>query len=230
MSAKRSRHGIPFPALFVVSTFIAGIAFSGSLPAAMVPDSKPKEWPADPTKHQVAIRRDALDDKQSAMIAAAEAAQPSREVPREAADAPELNDPAGLARPNEAVPAAGQNVWWYREQFGIRIPRAITAETVAYYADLLGKYGRQDLIRYSQPSSRLDYHAGVKFHKAFKIDGKSFDDVHVVTLKLTFSQDFVATPTEGMRFAKERVVILDAEGKLRHISGDGPTEVMVLAI
>lgn len=37
--------------------------------------------PADPTKHVVNIRREAADDKQSAMIAAAEAAQPSKEVP-----------------------------------------------------------------------------------------------------------------------------------------------------
>ena len=33
-----------------------------------------------------------------------------------------------------------------------------------------------------------------------------------------------------MQFEKERVVILDAKGKVLHISGDGPTEVPVLAI
>lgn len=33
-----------------------------------------------------------------------------------------------------------------------------------------------------------------------------------------------------MSFQKERVVILDAKGKVLHISGDGPTEVAILAI
>ncbi|MHB8862170.1 MAG: hypothetical protein ACYC6N_07190 [Pirellulaceae bacterium] len=48
--------------------------------------------------------------------------------------------------------------------------------------------------------------------------------------KLVFDQNFVATVTEGMHFEKERVVILDASGKVLHISGDGPTEVPVLVM
>jgi hypothetical protein len=184
--------------------------------AAVEPDSKPKDWPANPAKHQVVIRRDAADKQQSAMIAAAEAAQPSKEALKQAA--------------GEATVPAGEKVWWYKEELGIRIPCAITADAVAYYSDLVGKYGKQVLKRYAEPSSRLDYHAGVRFHKEFKLGDKTFNDVHVVTLKLTFSQNFTATMTEGMRFEKERVVILDASGKVLHISGDGPTEVPILAI
>jgi hypothetical protein len=196
----------------------------------MLPDSKPKDWPADPTKHVVNIRREAADEKQSAMIAAAEAAQPSKEALRKAADASDPNDPLGLAQPKEAQPPTGDKVWWYKEQLGIRIPYAITADAVAYYSELVGKYGKQALNRFMQPSSRLDYHAGVKFHKEFKLDDKTFNDVHVVTLKLIFSQNFVASQTEGMQFEKERIVILDDKGKVQHISGDGPTEVPILAI
>jgi hypothetical protein len=33
-----------------------------------------------------------------------------------------------------------------------------------------------------------------------------------------------------MHFQKDRVVILDAGGRVLHISGDGPTEVPILAI
>ena len=69
-----------------------------------------------------------------------------------------------------------------------------------------------------------------QFHKEFKLGDKTFNDVHVVTLKLTFEQNFAATGTEGMHFEKERVVVLDAEGKVLHISGDGPTEVPIMAI
>jgi hypothetical protein len=150
------------------------------------------------------------------MIAAAEAAQPSKEALRQAAG-------------DAAVPA-GDKVWWYQEQLGIRIPCAITADAVAYYSDLVGTYAKQDFKRYVEPSSRLDYHATVAAHQKFEHQGQTFEDVHVVTLKLDFSQNFAATQTEGMHFQKERVVILDAKGKVLYISGDGPTEVPILAI
>lgn len=39
--------------------------------------SEPKDWPVTPAKHKETVRRDAGDPKQAALIAAAEAAQPS---------------------------------------------------------------------------------------------------------------------------------------------------------
>ena len=134
--------GLPSIASLLTVTLMAWAAFPGSVTAAMPPDSKPKEWPADPAKHQVTIRREATDDKQSAMIAAAEAAQPSKEALRKAADAGDRNDPLGLAQPKEAPLPAGDKVWWYKEQLGIRIPCAITADAVAYYSDLGRVYKR----------------------------------------------------------------------------------------
>ena len=230
LSATRLRRAASSPAILLTSALMAWVAFSGPVTAAMLPDSKPKEWLANPAKHQVVIRREATDDKQSAMIAAAESAQPSKEARRKAADARDRNDPLGLAQPKEAKPPVGDKVWWYKEQLGIRIPCAITADAVAYYSELVGKYGKKVFNRYIEPSSRLDYHAGVKFHKEFRLGDQIFTDVHVVILKLTFDQNFAATGTEGMHFQKERVVILDAAGKVLHISGDGPTEVPILAI
>lgn len=150
------------------------------------------------------------------MIAAAEAAQPSMEALRK------------LAKEGQAP--KGEKVWWYEEQIGIRIPFAITADAIAYYSELVGKYGKQAFDRYTEPSSHLDYHASVKFHQEFKLDGKTFEKVNVVTMQLTFDEYFSATQAEGLSFKKERVVILDGEGKVLHISGDGPTEVPILAI
>jgi hypothetical protein len=216
LSASPHRRTVSASAIRLASALMAWVAFSGPATAAMLPDSKPKEWPANPAKHQVVIQREAADKKQSAMIAAAEAAP----VPKEA-----LRKAAG-----EGAAPAGDKVWWYQEQLGIRIPYALTGDAVAYYAELVGKYGKQAFNRYIEPSSSLNYQAGVKFHKEFKLDDKSFKDVHVVTLKLTFDQNFAASQTEGMHFQKERVVVLDAEGKVLHISGDGPTEVPIVAI
>lgn len=221
-----------FHNLFRSVCLLAALALSsfGTASAAVTPDSKPKDWPANPAQHKVRIHREAADAKQTAMIAIAEAAQPSQESLRNATEAAERNAPLGLNQSKKAPLHAGEKVWWYKEQLGIRIPSAITADAVAYYSDLVGKYGKQVLKRYTEPSSRLDYHAGVAFHKEFKLGGKTFNNVHVVTLKLTFDQNFAATQTEGMHFEKKRVVVLDGKGKVLHISGDGPTEVPILAI
>lgn len=216
--------------LRLTSVLILCLALAKPATAAMVPGAEPKDWPANPAKHKVTIHREAKDDKQSAMIAAAEAAQPSKEALRKAAEAGDRNDPLGLAQPKEAPAPAGDKVWWYKEQLGIRIPCAITADAIAYYSDLVGKYGKQELKRYIEPSSSLDYHATVAFHKEFKHEEQTFKNVHVVTMKLTFSQNFVATQTEGMHLQKDRVVILDASGKVLQITGDGPTEVPIMAI
>lgn len=201
--------------------FAAGAVAAGSLP---------KDWPANPANHRITVSREATDQKQAAMIAAAEAAQPSKEALSKALEAGERNGAPASDPPKQALPPAGEKVWWYKEALGIRIPCAITADAVAYYSDLVEKYGKLDFKRYAQPSSRLDYHATVAAHQKFEHQGQKFEDVHVVTLKLDFSQNFAATQTEGMHFQKERVVILDAKGKVLHITGDGPTEVPILAM
>jgi hypothetical protein len=228
----KSRFGplLPSVASLLTVTLLAWAALFGAAKADIKPDSQPKKWLANPAKHQVVIRRETTDNQKSNLIAAAEAAQPSKETLRLAAEARDRNDPLGLAQPKDAKAPVGDKVWWYKEQLGIRIPCAITTDAVAYYSDLVRKYGSQAFQRYTEPSSRLDYRAGVKFHKEFKLGDQTFHDVHVVTLKLTFDQNFAATATEGMHFEKERMVILDAGSKVLHIAGDGPTEVPILAI
>jgi hypothetical protein len=191
---------------------------------------EPREWPANPEKHRVKVSREAADTTQAKMIAVAEAVQPSAETVRQAAEAPDRLDPLGLNRKKGEPVPVGEKVWWYKEQLGVRIPCAITADAVAYYTDLVTNYGKQVLKRHAEPSSRLDYQAGVKFHMEFKGEGKTFNNVHVVTLKLTFDQNFAATGTEGMHFEKQRIVVLDAGGKVLQISGDGPTDVPILAM
>ncbi len=138
-------------AIRLATALLAWITFTGLTTAAVLPGTMPKEWPANPAKHQIVIRRDATDKQQAAMIAAAEAAQPSAETLRQAAEAgDDRNDPLGLANPKEAKAPVGDKVWWYKEQFGIRIPCAITADAVTYYSDLVGKYGKQVLKRYTE--------------------------------------------------------------------------------
>ena len=47
-----------------------GLALTAVLPAAMLPGSRPKKWPANPERHTVTIDRKAEDPKEAALIAA----------------------------------------------------------------------------------------------------------------------------------------------------------------
>ncbi len=216
-STNRIRLSASSAAIRAISLTILCLVLLQSVATSAIEEgTKPKDWPANPAKHQVVVRREAADKQQAAMIAAAEAVPTSKEALRQAAG-------------DAAVPE-GEKVWWYKEELGIRIPCAITADAVAYYSNLVEKYGKQNMKGYAEPSSRLDYHADVKFHKEFKFDGITYNDVHVVTMKLTFSENFAADSTAGMQFQKERMVVLDKGGKALLVTGDGPTEVPILMI
>ncbi len=176
----------------------------------------PKEWPANTNRHTVVIVRSASDDAGRALIARAEGLQPDRA---------ELAKAAG----DVSLPREGK-VWWFREQFGIHLPYAVTGDAVTYYTGLVTGYGKTRMKRYAEPSSALKYTAAVKRHEGFELDGKTWQNVDVVTLKLEFRQSFCATGTEAFGFTKDRTVVFDKEGKLLHVSGDGVTDVPVMAI
>jgi len=184
--------------------------------AAMLEGSKPREWPANPARHKITIVRDASDKPLGRMIALAEAAPPA---------AAELKKAIG----DTAAPA-GESQWWYCETLGIRVPFAVTGACVAYFSKLIEGYRQKTFNRFIEPSSSLDYRATAAAHPRYEHGGKTYTDVYVVTLKLVFSAQFAASATEGIEIQKERTVILDSEGKVLSISGDGPTDVPVMAI
>ena len=186
--------------------------------AALLEGTEPKEWPADPARHVVKVERVFQNDAESALITVAE---------NLAANEKELL--AAAQKQDEAAkPVAKQ--WWYYEALAVKIPFALTADAVSYYTELVNGFGKQKLSRYSAPGSNFHYQARVSKHESFEIDGKTFTNVSVVTLSMTFSQHFVTTVTEGMDIAKTRTVVFDAAGKVLHTSGDGETQVPIMAI
>ncbi len=213
-----------------ISSCMAVLSFCGiiSHAAMLAPkegeDVGPKDWPVDPTKHLVVIKRDATDAKQSAIITAAEAAPTSQAELQKAAEAAKQQDANGAAVPQD------DKTWWYEEKLGTRIPFAITGAAITYYEEAVTALGKKTFKSYAQPSSGLDYHASVSFQKEFTIDEKTFTDVNVVTMKLHFSANFTAEATSGLGFEKTRVVVLDAANKVLHISGDGATEAAILML
>jgi hypothetical protein len=195
---------------------VTAIAMAASAHASMLPDAVQKEWPANPARHVVTIKRVSNNDAEAKMIAAAEAAVPAKADVLAAAQ----QDPA----------PAGEKLWWHDEQLGIKIPFAITGEAVAYYSALIDGYGKQALTRYIEPGSEMTYQASVAAAESVELDGKTFKNVFVVSMSLMFSENFAATSTEGMMFSKERKVVLDKDGKVLHVSGDGPTQAAIVAI
>lgn len=204
------------PVLFASS----GLMLLLSMPvhAAMMPGAKPKEWPANPQKHVVSINRVAKDDAGKKAIGIAENLMPAKD------------DVLAAARMKNPDATCVDRQWWHEESLGIKIPYAITSEAITYYSDLVTGFGKQALQRYVEPNSSLSYEATVQQSEAFEIDGKAFKNVTVVKLSLRFSENFTTTQTEGMSFEKQRTVVLDQDGKVLHVSGDGPAKAMILAI
>lgn len=200
----------------ITAACLGGLLLAQPMSASPPLNAQPKDWPANPARHTIVLQRTATNAAQAALIRAAEAVLPSADILRQAA--------------GQTPPPAGTNVWWYKEELGVRIPCAITGDAVAYYTNLVTTYGRQTLKRYSEPFSRVEYQASIAFHPVFRHHDKTFRDVHAVTLRLKFMQTFAATQTEGMHFEKERVVLLNAASQVVQVLGDGPTEVPIVAM
>ncbi len=191
-----------------------------ALPAQAAPraGARPTEWPASPARHSVSIQREAANEKEQNLIAAAEKSQP---------DATALLE--SIRKDGDDIkPQPGQ--WWNKEIHGIRIPFAITNDAVHYYTELVNGFGQQKLVRYAEPGSSFTYQAKVAQPAAYDLDGKSLQNVTVVTMTLSFRQRFVATVTEAFGFEKKREVVFDKEGKIIHVKGDGDVRVPVMAM
>lgn len=172
----------------------------GSLMADVLPGSVPKDWPANPQRHVATLKRIPKDEAALRRIATAE------------------NAPSGT------------NAWSSGIQLGIRLPFALTLPAIEYYEGLIRGYQKRSWKTYVEPRSLMDYSAMVSHHEAFEWKGKTFRDVDVVEMKLNFQADFTQEGTQGVHFIKTRTVVLDRNGKVLAVFGDGKTEAPVLAI
>ena len=201
---------------------IAVVMACGISHAAMTPDSKTQEWPANPARHQVVIETYARNDAEKRLIAIAEAAVvPKEELARAFAEEPANKD---------KQPPTDKNAWWYAEKMDVRIPYAVTGAAVEYYKGLVTKWSKTKMTRYIEPNSKLLYMASVRHEDTFKLGDKVFDKVDVVNLKVEFSANFTTEGTMGLQFTKTRQVVIDATGKVVAVSGDGKTEALMIAI
>ena len=188
------------PIRWVAVGILAWILSLGCPMADVVPGSVPKDWPANPQRHVVTLKRMPEDEVALKRITIAENS------------------------------ASGTNAWASGTQLGIRLPFALTRPAIEYYEGLSRGYQKRSWKTYIEPRSLVDYSAVVSRHDAFERDGKTFRDVDVVEMKLTFHAEFTQEGTQGVHFTKTRTVVLDRKGTVIAVFGDGPTEAPVFAI
>lgn len=182
---------------------LAILAFVVSAPrldADVFPGAVPKDWPANPKRHVIALKRTPDDESALKKIALAETAP------------------------------SGTNSWSSGAQLGIPLPYSLTRKALEHYEALIRGYQKRSWKTYVEPRSQMDYTAELSHQATFERDGRSFRDVDVVEMKLMFDAAFTQEGTQGVEFIKTRTVVLDRKGVVLAVFGDGPTEAMVLAI
>ncbi len=188
------------PIRWAASGILVWVLSMGCLMADIVPGSVPKDWPANPKRHVVTLKRMPGDEAALKAITLAENA------------------------------SSGTNAWSSGTQLGIRLPFALTRPALEYYETLIRGYQKRSWKTFIEPRSLMDYSATVSHHETFERDGKTFRDVDVVEMKLAFHADFTQEGTQGVHFTKTRTVVLDRKGTVIAVFGDGPTEAPILAI
>ena len=119
------------------------------------------------------------------------------------------------------------DLWWYDTVSGVRVPFAITKEAVDYYSDLIAQW-KKDPHGYGSIvwlSATFKYKADVQPFSRYEAAGHVFTDVNVVHLVLKWSA--FCGPMCAHAFTKERIVVLNANGDVLAIIGDGTTPLFV---
>jgi len=125
-----------------------------------------------------------------------------------------------------------RDLWWYTTFDDVRIPFALTAGSVDYYIRKMDELQRREFPLplppppfTTRPHGDLTYGAWVEHREAHEMDGRRFENVWVVTMKLKLNLYFGSL--SALDFIKERVVVIDADGRVLAVVGDGPTHWVV---
>lgn len=168
--------------------------------------------------HKITIARQYESEEEARLIQMAESVYPNRE---------DVLAVEGHFVKEKSIPA-GEELWWYDAFDGVRIPYAITGDAVCYYRDLTLAFRKGDFTGSNgirMLKSELHYTAAVARHEHYESDGREFQGVSVVTMKLSWSQ--YCGNVCAMGFQKERVVVFDAAGKIIAVLLDGATRYRV---
>jgi len=113
--------------------------------------------------------------------------------------------------------------WWFDIFDGIPVPWAITTEAINFFETYAADF--RDSNPRPHTSVRYSYTAGISREESYEIEGVSFSDVYVVTMRMDWY--YVCGGLCGLFFDKDRIVIFSPGGDVLRIVGDGPTEFAV---
>lgn len=119
-------------------------------------------------------------------------------------------------------------LWWSSSFDGVRIPYAITAGAVTYYQKLIQDFMKGDFSgsgNIKMTNASLKYTASIKQYAEWTYEKQDFKDVYVADMVLSWSQ--YCGNLCAMGFTKKRLVVLDKDGNVRAVFGDGNTGTVV---
>ncbi len=217
----------------LVSIILASLAAGcgGGTPAPAAPAPAPVVEPSEECGFTIADRshddgsfvieivRTFESGDQACLIGEAEAAWPERQ---------EILDLIGDEKKQEHAGVTDGPLWWFRTFDGVRIPYAITEATLPYYLGLIEAFMAGDFSQaggITMKKATLKYSASVQHHESFAHEGRTFQDVDVVSLSLSWLQ--YCGGECAMGFGKERIVVFGPDGGILAVFGDGETPYIV---
>lgn len=167
----------------------------------------------EPGEHAVAITRRFSGEREEQMLRAAEAVYPPREDVLRCAHPL----PPGRKEPAEPRP------WSCGEADGTQLPYTITKGVVAYFIQHSESLRRGKIQSRWLRRTYFSYVAAVFRHESYRVGDASFNDVYLVTMSLYWHQTCGDVPDMcSMILEKKRKVVLDKNGSVLAVEGDGP--------
>ncbi|MBW2261215.1 MAG: hypothetical protein JRG91_04510 [Deltaproteobacteria bacterium] len=167
----------------------------------------------------IEIARSFEGDDEACLILDAEAAWPERQ---------DVLALIGDEKHQEWAGVTDEPLWWFRTFDDVRIPYAITEAALPYYAGVIDAFIAGDFSPAHgivMKKSTLKYSASVEHHESFTHEGRTFQDVDVVHLSLSWFQ--YCGGECAMGFHKERIVVFGPDGGVLAVFGDGETPYIV---
>ena len=127
------------------------------------------------------------------------------------------------ADPNEVLPD-GQPKWWTAMPDVILSTELLTTEAVLYYVNitqtLRSKGGKLKEKSNTFSHANLKYEASIKKMDAYERAGKSFKDVYVANMTMTWAQ--VCGNLCGYGFTRNKIVVMSPTGEILEMFIDDP--------
>ena len=118
----------------------------------------------------------------------------------------------------------GQPRWWAGTSDTILATELVTTEAVLYYYNishaLRNKEGKLKENSFTFSSSNLKYEASIKRVAVYERAGRTFNDVYVANMTLTWSQ--VCGSLCGSGFTRNKIVVMSPTGEILEMFLDDP--------